>query len=209
MVSVFKLWVVREEHYSRLRTGEACEMTFQMTSKRFVHAIGSANEWIAGVMRFFLLGLVALICIQVVARYIFNHPFIWSNEVNIYMFGIIVMFAGAYTYKRNCHISVDILERLLTKRSMAIVRLFLYPLAFLFLGVLIWEGSGMAYKGVISAERFSSVWAPLAWPLQLAIPLGCLLFFLQVICKLIDDIYIILEGKKETSGDNRRLPDCL
>jgi len=179
-------------------------MTDQITtSNKFTDAIGSVNEWIAKAMRFFLLGLVALVCIQVVARYVFNRPFIWSNEVDIYMFGILLMFTAGYTYKRDAHISVDILERLLPKRVMTIVRMFTYPLVFIFLGVMIWQGSLMAYKSMISAERFSSVWAPLAWPLKFALPIGALLFFLQAFSKLIGDIRFLAENKDKITEDEK------
>lgn len=58
-------------------------------------------------------GMIASAMLQVVARYVFNSPFIWSEELSRYLF-IWLSFLGAwYAWIRREHLGIDALPHML------------------------------------------------------------------------------------------------
>lgn len=176
-------------------------MAFLRAVDRFIHAIDAANEWAGKAMGFFLLALVVVMVSRVVARYVFDHPFVWGYEVTLYIYATLLMLTGGYTLKHNAHVNVNIVERHLSVRKAAILRLFTAPVLFFFVGLLIWQGARMAHTSVIIAERYPSLWAPIIYPLKILIPVGASLLFVQGIARLSRDVRVVFQdrsGAKES-----------
>lgn len=52
--------------------------------------------------------LVALICIDVIMRYLFNHTLIWIIELESYFFALCILMASGYAFKHDRHVRVDL-----------------------------------------------------------------------------------------------------
>ena len=52
--------------------------------------------------------LVWLICIDVLMRYFFNFTLIWIVELETYFFALIFLMGGAYAFKHDKHVRVDV-----------------------------------------------------------------------------------------------------
>ena len=76
-------------------------------------------DWVARVETFitsFLLGILAcVIMMEVISRYLFNHPFSWVFELSMFMITYIVFLGYPIMYKQN---SLIILEFLLNRISL-------------------------------------------------------------------------------------------
>lgn len=93
--------------------------------------------------------LFALLCIlvfgEVVARYIFNNPFFWSEELTIYTFTWVAFLGAALALKNNRHVVVNVFVSWLPRTAQYVATLMadLIVLAFLVLllvqSVLFWE----------------------------------------------------------------------
>ena len=113
------------------------------------------------------------------------------------LFGTFAVIGGAYTLWRGGHVSMDLLVLNLPVRVRAAIEIGTSLAAFSFLGVLMWKGGETALRSVRVLEHASTLWAPPIWPFKLMLPLGALLFFLQVIAKLIRDVFTLISGQKE------------
>lgn len=63
------------------------------------------------------IGLFAILCVvvfgEVIARYAFNHPFFWSDEVTVYVFTWVAFLGSALALRDGRHIGISFLvERL-------------------------------------------------------------------------------------------------
>ena len=67
--------------------------------------------------------------------------------------------------------------------------------AFLFLGVLFWVSLEITIHSWQIGETTMSHWKPIYYPLRTALPVGCFLFIMQVLAKLIRDIMIVVKGE--------------
>jgi TRAP-type mannitol/chloroaromatic compound transport system permease small subunit len=72
----------------------------------------------------------------------------------------------------------------------------------MFLAVLLWQGSSMAYESAQKLETSQSIWNPHIWPVKLAVPVAGVLLLLQGIVRLTADIRILmgLPVDEETFG---------
>ena len=128
--------------------------------------------------------------IEVISRYFFNRPTIWVWPINKQLFGIFILFAGAYTMLRGQHIRIEILYEHFSPKLRSIARVFAIIAMITFLGVLIWQGSWMGLNALKAGQKASGAFTIPLYPLKLLIPLCVSLFLLQ-------GISVFFRGNKE------------
>ena len=165
--------------------------------KQFLTYVEKANEWIAKAVSWLIVLIILATSYEVVMRYIFKSPTIWSFEFNYLVFGIYFMLAGAYTYATGNHVNVDILYGRLNPRGRAFLDLLTAPLFFVFITVMLYQGCKFFWNSLQFHETLSSAWAPPIYPFKFIIPLAALMLFLQGLLKLIRNIQTIQTGSKE------------
>src|SRR6266545_3713748 len=74
-----------------------------------LHAIDRLNVLVGSVVAVLVPAMIVVICCEVVARYVFNSPTIWTHDLSVFMFGYLGLLSGGYIHKLQRHISVDIL----------------------------------------------------------------------------------------------------
>ncbi len=100
-------------------------------------AIGWVNRTIAA---FGIAAGVALAFINVVARYVFNSSLTWAAELTIYLFIWSAFFGAAYCFKKDAHISVDILLEKVPPGVAKALMLFSHTVTLVFLLAVAWYG---------------------------------------------------------------------
>lgn len=55
--------------------------------------------------------IVIIMGAQVVARYVFGHPFVWAEEISTYLFIWIVFLGSGLAFQRRAHIALDYFVR--------------------------------------------------------------------------------------------------
>jgi TRAP-type mannitol/chloroaromatic compound transport system permease small subunit len=128
---------------------------------------------------------------EVLARYVFNSPTNWVHESMFLMFGMQYLLSGAYAYKEDQHVRVDVLYSKLSTRNKAICDIVTSVFFFIFIGTMLWTGARFAMDAIRFDEHSFTEWGVQYWPVKLAIPVGAALILLQGICKLIKDILIV------------------
>ena len=128
---------------------------------------------------------------EVIGRYVFNSPTNWVHESTFLMFGMQYMIAGAYAYRGESHVRVDLLYSKLSPRGKAISDLIGSVFFFIFIGTLLWTGGKFAADAVRGSEVSFTEWGIQYWPVKLTIPIGAALMLLQGIARVIKDVHTV------------------
>jgi TRAP-type C4-dicarboxylate transport system permease small subunit len=160
---------------------------------KVINRINQYASSIAGI----LAGIIcAIVCYGVVIRYVFNRPVGWTEETSSYLMVWAAFLGAAYTLQIEGHIGVDILCKKFSLRTQAWFHIAKYIVGVLFCVILTWKGlesSALSWK--LGRTSISELQIPLYIP-QMAIPVGAFLLLLQMVEKLIGQIFS-LRGDKE------------
>ncbi|HEX6957613.1 MAG TPA: TRAP transporter small permease subunit [Ferrovibrio sp.] len=128
---------------------------------------------------------------EVIARYVFNSPTNWVHESMFLMFGMQYMICGAYAYREDQHVRVDVVYAKLSPRGKAIADIISSVFFFIFTITMLWTGWRFANDAIGMGEHSFTEWGIQYWPVKLMIPIGAALIALQGLSKLIKDILFV------------------
>jgi TRAP-type mannitol/chloroaromatic compound transport system permease small subunit len=154
----------------------------------FIEAINvKAGEFVA----WWALLAVFVYYYEVLARFVFNSPTNWVHESMFLMFGMQYMISGAYAYREDQHVRVDVIYAKFSPRGKAIADIITSVFFFIFIGTMLVTGYRFAADAVNLREVSFTEWGIQYWPVKLAIPIGAALLLLQGISKLLKDIMFV------------------
>jgi TRAP-type mannitol/chloroaromatic compound transport system permease small subunit len=157
-----------------------------MNAQRFLYAIDGISTWTGKAAAWLIIGLMALVCVEVFKRYIMNMPTAWIFDASNMLYGSAFMLCGAYTLAQNGHVRGDFLYSSMRPRTQAGLDLALYILFFLSgIAALIYAGFGYAADSWHINEH-SNVTAegPPVYHFKAVIPLAGTLVMLQGIAEI-------------------------
>ena len=70
--------------------------------------IDALNQWVGRGVAWVTLGLVLVVFVDVVMRYLFNTSFVFTQELEWHLFGFIFLIGAGYTLLHDGHVRVDI-----------------------------------------------------------------------------------------------------
>lgn len=157
-------------------------------------AIDALNEKIGLYAAYLILPLIGVVVWEVFMRYGFNSPTSWAFELTVFLYGVHFSLALAYAHKHNTHVAIDVFESRLAARPRLILRIFTNAVLFIpAIGFLTYYTCVMAASSWQQWEHASSSWAPAIYPFKTLMAIGFILFFLQGLAKLINDIRSLKE----------------
>lgn len=160
---------------------------------RFTDWLNARFAWIVA---FLIVPMLLIMIWEIVMRYFFNSPSQWAFEISLFFYGGYIALGGAYTLLAGAHVNVDIVWGRLSPRGRAILDVLTSGFAFLFIGVLFWVSLELTINSWAIGETTMSHWKPIYYPLRTTLPVGCLLFLMQLLAKLIRDVAIVIEGEE-------------
>jgi TRAP-type mannitol/chloroaromatic compound transport system permease small subunit len=148
--------------------------------------------------------LVLAVSYEVIARYLFNAPTIWSFDVTYMLYGTIFMLGAAYALHKGAHIRTDFFYENWSPKTKGIVDsisylVFFFPSLILLLAA---SGNEAWYAFQINETSEQTPWRPILWPYKTVVPLTCVLLMIQGISETIKSVYawrtgIVLEHKEK------------
>ena len=167
--------------------------------------VGQAALWL-------VLVVVLVSALNAVMRYTIDYSSNAFLEIQWYLFGLIFLSCGGYTFLRNEHVRIDLVSGHFSKRGQTWIDIFgivffLMPMAIAIM-VLSWP---VFIHAIESSEMSNSAGGLIVWPARLMIPVGFFLLIVQAISELIKRIGF-LQGlcpdptaKRETLSDEEEL----
>lgn len=161
-----------------------------------IHAIDTFSDWVGRVLSYGEYIMLFALLFEVISRYFFNSPTVWSNEFSMYIFGALGVLSGGYVLTKDQHIKVDIFYSMYPKRAKAIVDC--VAVAFIvFWGILIiYYGWPYFLKTFARNELSITSWRAPLWPIRLTVPVAGVLLIVAAISKLMKSIYTLATGEE-------------
>jgi TRAP-type mannitol/chloroaromatic compound transport system permease small subunit len=163
---------------------------------RIVRAIDRFTDFTGTLVAWLCIPMVAVVSYEVIARYAFNAPTIWSFDLTYMLYGAIFMLGAAYALHKGAHIRTDFLFEKWSIRTQGVIDsiayiVFFFPSLLLFFAVG-WEQGWYAFQ--ISEVSEQTPWRPALWPFKMVIPLSCLLLLIQGVSETIKSVYAARTG---------------
>jgi TRAP-type C4-dicarboxylate transport system permease small subunit len=170
--------------------------------KKFAEIISRINEvmmWIVGAL-IMIMGI--LLFYDVMMRYFFNNPTVWSFDLTSWFTGMAAFLGGGYTLLKKGHVRVDIFYEKFSLRTRSAIDAVTSVFLFLIVIVFIWKGTEQVIhnyqiNAVANTGLDIHVW--IKW---LMVPIGGLLLGLQALVNLINDISTAVKTKEPERRDS-------
>lgn len=121
-----------------------------------------------------LAALAVMTFCDVVARYFFNKPFIFSVEITEFAMGLIVFLGIGLTTHEKGHVTVDIVTMRVGERARAALEAVTGLLALGFLGLMVWQ-IWLRAGSLFAKGDYTPVFAIPLWPVAFAMSGAALL----------------------------------
>jgi TRAP-type mannitol/chloroaromatic compound transport system permease small subunit len=158
--------------------------------------INRLNEWVGRGVAWLTTILVVLVCIDVVARYLFNETQAWVMELEWHLFALIFLLGAGYAFKHDRHVRVDVFYDNFSEREKAWVNLigtlvFLLP----WTAILAYAAFDYAMISYLIGEGSPDPGGlPGRYVIKFAIVAGLIFLLLQGLAKLIESLLILRKG---------------
>ena len=91
--------------------------------KKLCFWIDTTNEWVGRGVSWVTLGLVLVVFVDVVMRYLFNTSYVFTQELEWHLFAFIFLIGAGYTLLHDGHVRVDIFYQRLGYKGRAWINL--------------------------------------------------------------------------------------
>lgn len=126
-----------------------------------------------------------LCCLQVTARYIFNYPLSWPEELGRYLVILIVYVGASIAVRRKSHIAVDIMRTFVPKSKRLLDYLSTFLGMFFSLLIIIY-GMKFVNSLIISGQIAITLKIPI-FIVYLILPMGGILLLLHYVLWILDE----------------------
>ena len=190
---------ISDEMIAERRSGDPGDLPDDMTPwmRRTITVIDTISLWSGRVICFMLVPVIYVMIHEVVARKLFIAPTLWAYDLSRMISGAMFMGGAAYALMRGVHIRADFLYRGFSVKTQGWVDLILYVTLFMpGMLFLLWAGYEFALKSYFQNERAGdSTWAPIVWPVKIALALGVFFLLLQGIAEILKAWYAATRGR--------------
>ncbi|KUF12101.1 TRAP transporter small permease subunit [Pseudoponticoccus marisrubri] len=132
--------------------------------------------------------LVFVMFYEVVARYVFEKPTLWANELSLWIAGFLFLLAGLYAMQQRSHIRIYIIYDLMPRWMRKLSDCISVALIWAFTLALMWGGYNEARDKFLRWEAFGTAWdPPIPATIKPAILIIILMVAIQALSNLIAD----------------------
>ena len=165
-------------------------------------AVEKVNDFFSKILWVGVLLTFVIILYEVIMRYFFNRPNVWTNELSQYVFAAYAVLCGGYLMRGRRHVNVEILYNRFSPKGKIIANIVTFPVFLMFTGAMLLLGTSFAWESMSRFEHSQSAWNPPVFPVKMLLPIGAFLLFMQGIVNLIRDIQQLRAGGKEAAEEH-------
>lgn len=156
------------------------------------------SEWVGRTFSWLCLAMIAGLCYEVSARYLFNSPTSWAHESTTMLYGTFCILAGVYTHKHHGHVRSEVIYNLFPERGRAALDVITGLIGLVVFSVFFYITFNFAADSWAMQEVSSkSTWGPVVYPFKSVLPLAVGLMILQSIAALIRSIMVVIGVQPE------------
>ena len=161
-------------------------------------------ERIGRVISWFIVLLILTMTYEVISRYIFDNPTIWSFDITYMLSAVFFLFSASYVLLHGGHVRVDLFYTRFSAKMKSIVDIVFTPLFFLSAySILTQQAWRAAFRALeVGETSMSGIWEPTTVPLRFIIALGFSLLLLQGVFWFLREIISVKSGKELVEESN-------
>ena len=122
---------------------------------------------------------------SVAARYFFKTPTEWQDETAVFLLMGATFFSGAYVQSYRCHVGVEAMAGLLSRRANAWRMLFVDGVSLAFCAFFSWKSWTLYLEAYQEGFTSNSTWGPPMWIPYLLMSAGMTLLVLQLLLEVV------------------------
>jgi len=166
--------------------------------ERILNGIDFICVWAGKLAAFLVLLLMAAVVYEVISRYVFDAPTMWSFEIQRMVGGTIFVMGFAWVLIMKAHVRVDLFYQRFSPRGQAILDavltlLLVFPLWIVVMPRMI---EWVQISWAIQERSSDSAWRNIIYPFKTVAPIGISLLLLALVTTFIRDIRTIFRGKR-------------
>lgn len=155
---------------------------------KLLHRLSRVLDYIENVLAYIggiLLAISTItVVMEVISRYLFNYSFLWVNEISEYILLYIPFLGAAWLLRSNGHITVDILEEIMSSRLRYFSDILIAMVGILICIIIVWYGTLTTFDVLYRDVRsLTTLQIPQVYVMAI-IPLGTFILMLEFIRKL-------------------------
>ena len=150
------------------------------TSHPIIRMMGLVSDICGAIAAGMMLLAVLITCQMIWVRSVLNQSTIWQTEAVIYLMIAATLLGLPYVQRLRGHVNVDLLPLMLPaglRKALAIVTLLM---AIAVMGIMLFYGFDLWWAATVRGWRSDTVWGVPLWIPYLAMPVGFLLYVLQL-----------------------------
>ncbi len=155
----------------------------------FDHLIG-IMAFIAGI---FIFIMMIIECFEIVSRYFFKRPTVWSVEFCEYLLFLLAFLGTTWVLRERAHISVTILVERLRPRSKTYCHVFSSLMGILISLVIIWFSLKTSVESYVTGVKIVKTYALPKWIFLSFISLGYTLLLIEFIRQFFEGLKSLLK----------------
>lgn len=156
--------------------------------KKIIQALASGIEnvsWLSGVLtQVALLGLLLLVTHEVIVRYIFASPTIYSIEISEYLLVFVALMCAGWILREDRHIRMSAFLSLLSRKAQTYLNILTSILVLVFCTILVWKGGQNVYIAYTGNYHSSSLLNFPLWIPYSFVPVSALIVGAQFMVKI-------------------------
>lgn len=163
---------------------------------KVLHAVDRLSILVGKLFGWLILVMIVVIIYEVFLRYVLRTPTAWAYDVGYMLYGAIFIMAGAYALSVAAHVRGDVIYRLWSPRTQAVLDLLLY-LVFFFPAIvaLIYAGYNFAeFSWRIGERSPSGPGGPPVYHFKTLIPAAAIFLFVQGLAEVMRCIVCLRDG---------------
>lgn len=162
----------------------------------FISGVEKVNEKVGKASSYLIFVFMLLMVYEVISRYFFESPTIWVHEICGYLFAAYVALTGGWVLLTKGHVAVDIIYQNFSSRGKRLADIAVSIVGLFMFSILFWQGYKFAWHAIKTHQHSHTIFGPPLWPVKILIPVGALLFLMQLLADLARSIL----DRQERSG---------
>jgi TRAP-type mannitol/chloroaromatic compound transport system permease small subunit len=167
--------------------------------RKFCEGVGRISVWTGHGVSFLLPALILSIVYEVISRYAFNAPTIWSFTVSYMMGTVIIALGMCYLHQERGNVRVDLFYNHFPRKvqlglDIALTAVLFFPLTFMLTRVWVLD---TVHAYVVGEVPVTGIFYPPLWPMKALVTIGFALLLLQGIANFIKDVASLAKGGEE------------
>ena len=152
-----------------------------------------AVDWMGRIFAWLIVPLILAIVYDVMMRYVFNAPTIWSYDLSYMLGGVMMLIGLSYVQSKRAHVRVDVIVSKFTPRVQSLLNLifqavFFFPLVAVLVKI---SFDKALYAWQIHEISRLGMWHPTMIPFKTLMCLAFVLLLLEGLGQFIGDIGLL------------------